>query len=49
MNNKSRMNLIFEIAFSLLAVFVAVRALVFIFMFVARIVCSKQDFLFHMI
>ena len=49
MNNKSRMNYLFEIVFCLLAIFVAVRALVFIFMFVARGVSSKQGFLFQMI
>ena len=48
MNNKSRTNLIFEIVFSLLAVFAAVRALVFIYMFVARVVGGQQGFLFQM-
>jgi hypothetical protein len=48
MKHKSRLKLIFEIAFSLAAVFVAVRALVFIFSFVARVVCGKQGFLFQM-
>ena len=49
MKNQSRLNLIVEIVFSLLAVAVAVRALVFIAMFIARVVCGKQGFLFHMI
>ena len=43
------MNLIFEIVFSLLAIVVAVRALVFMFSFVARVVFGRQGFLFPMI